>query len=101
MLRQLLQLFPRPLFQLMRSHQAIESCLTNLLDESGFVFADVAREIRIAMLTLEVAVGFVVAGFFACSNRPVVTRIHLGASVAATADAAVTHIAGADEFVEG
>jgi|GEM_PF-3162408 len=38
------------------------------------------------MLTLKVAIGFFVAGFFAYSKRPVVTRIHLGTSVAATAD---------------
>jgi len=98
---QLLQLFPRPFFQLMRPHQAIESGLTNFGDEPWFVFTDVSGQVGIAMLTLKVAVAFVVAGFFAGSYRAVVAGIHLRACVAVATDTRLPCVAGSDEFVKG
>jgi len=98
---QLLQLFPRPFFQLMRPHQTSESSLTDFGDQSWFVFTDVSGQVGIAMFTLEMAVAFVIAGFFAGAYRAVVTGIHLRASVAVATDTRLPCVAGPDEFVKG
>ena len=96
-----MQFFPCPLLQLVRPYKAIESSPPNLRYEPWLVFTNIAGEIRVAVLALDVAVAFVVTGFFTGAYRAVVTGIHLRACVAIATDTGLPGIAGADEFVKG
>ena len=85
----------------MRPHKAIESSLPNLCNKERLVLADIAGEIRVAVLTLKMAIGFVVTGFFAGPYRAVVSGIHFHACVATATDTWLPGVAGADGFVKG
>lgn len=85
----------------MYPHKAIENSLANLRDESWLVLADIDGQIEVAVLTLKMAVGFVVTGFFAGPYRAVVPGIHLRACVATATDTGLPGVAGTDEFVKG
>lgn len=100
MRRQLLQFFPRPLFQLVRAHQAVESFPPYFGNQVRLVSGDVSTEVVVARHALFVTSVFIEAGFWRSLYRSEVPCVPLALMHASAADTAIIRVTGSDELVE-